>query len=216
MEDPVRLTTMKRDVTYHAFNLSNAEVNGIRTNQFVSLLAVFERAHNVASRAEALPPWWPQNGVDMLEAIKREREEMDTLGYIQSAASRPSEESLPNKSAGESNLQELKRERHQRLPSANVAPRLLPTPLELSISSSTSDHSGPSLFSKATTTQRTHLYLSRSQKAGKKEHCTQEIPSMINDRLPIVHGARPAVTFTLPWQQPHARSSSCIADQNTI
>lgn len=70
----------------HAFNLSNAAVNQIRADMFVKALSN-ARLYSHDLRKEPRP-WWPQDGAAMLEAIKQERCEIDTLGYIRSAASR--------------------------------------------------------------------------------------------------------------------------------
>lgn len=76
--DSSDIETLKGDLQYHAFNFSHVRVNRFRGYGFIRTL------DNL--RGNARLAWWPQNAADMLEVIKREREEMDTLGYIRSAA----------------------------------------------------------------------------------------------------------------------------------
>lgn len=68
-------------VIYHPFNLSHEGIVASRSRNLLELLAVC-RAQMGPDWAAANPAWWPQEAVGMVELIKREREEMDRLGYI--------------------------------------------------------------------------------------------------------------------------------------
>lgn len=77
--DHPAIKSLRHDVRLHAFNWSDAAVNMRRGKNFVASLS---SARKQAVPRDAPPPWWPQDHAAMLEAIKQEREEMDTLGYI--------------------------------------------------------------------------------------------------------------------------------------
>lgn len=42
----------------------------------MEMLGAYPRAR------ETLPDWWPRNPTDLIERVVKEREEMDTLGYV--------------------------------------------------------------------------------------------------------------------------------------
>lgn len=71
-------TILIKDLNYHPFNLSSPELNVSRARSLLEMLGAYPRAR------ETLPDWWPRNPTDLIERIKKEREEMDTLGYIAS------------------------------------------------------------------------------------------------------------------------------------
>lgn len=71
-------------LVYHPFNLSHKDVNYHRSKNLLELMAVC-RAQMGPDWAAVNPAWWPQEAAGMVELIKREREEMDRLGYIVSA-----------------------------------------------------------------------------------------------------------------------------------
>lgn len=60
----------------HCFNMANTAVNLHRGRYFLRTLEEL-RARMRAGRA-----WWPQEAEGIVAIVKREREEVDTLGYI--------------------------------------------------------------------------------------------------------------------------------------
>lgn len=86
------LDKLNCDVQYHAFNMSDANVNINRANIFVAELMGAHYEHYGPRNAPL--PWWPRDSSAMLEAIEQERRDIDGLGYIRSAASRRSEEQV--------------------------------------------------------------------------------------------------------------------------
>lgn len=79
-EKEKRTMHLRKNVLLHPFNLSDDRVNLMRAE---AILTTF--GNTIASRSSReseLQVWWPQNAAALVEAIKKEREEMDAYGCI--------------------------------------------------------------------------------------------------------------------------------------
>lgn len=70
----------RRGAKSHPFNFSDDEVNAHRADKFLFLLKVLRTS--AGGRVVAKPAWWPQDPAGIVAIVKREREEMDALGYL--------------------------------------------------------------------------------------------------------------------------------------
>ena len=75
-----RVTEVRKVVQIHPFNFSDSRVNIVRANQIIEFLAMVCLDRNTQAIA-----WWPQDAASFVEAVRKEREEMDRLGYLVAA-----------------------------------------------------------------------------------------------------------------------------------
>lgn len=77
-----QVTLLTKDVEYHPFNLSNREVNLNRARYLLGMLEGWRELDPASSGKR--PDWWPRNPTDLIQRVKKEREEVDRLGYVAS------------------------------------------------------------------------------------------------------------------------------------
>lgn len=65
----------------HPFNFSDEVVNRYRARHFFALLDAIRRRVGYR-RSTARPAWWPRSSRALLEMIKKEREDIESIGYI--------------------------------------------------------------------------------------------------------------------------------------
>lgn len=75
-----RMKDLRKSVLLHPFNLSDDRVNLNRAKDFIQSFA--NRDRTVGVRKSARQKWWTQDAEALVEAIKKEREEMDAYGCI--------------------------------------------------------------------------------------------------------------------------------------
>lgn len=76
----------RKDLHFHPFNMSSPELNAFRAQNIFAVLEVFQGWPDDGQRERS--DWWPRDTAGLVQLIKKEREEMDTLGYIDVGASR--------------------------------------------------------------------------------------------------------------------------------
>lgn len=103
-----KIAMLRKVIKFHPFNLSDEEVNLARGRVILFMLGNATRGLDTQS-----PPWWPQDAASFVEAVKKEREEIDTYGYIGGAKQNErAEGSVEGETGlGGSNSSTLKRKR---------------------------------------------------------------------------------------------------------
>lgn len=66
------MTRTRKQVDFHPFNLSDSAVNIRRSSNLLAYLQQRARGRSTA--------WWPQDAASFVEALKKERDKMDTYG----------------------------------------------------------------------------------------------------------------------------------------
>lgn len=99
---------MRKVINSHPFNLSDEEVNLDRCRILLRLLGSGMPEADTQST-----PWWPQDAASFVEAVKKEREEIDAYGYIGGEKNNEGAESSVERetSLGDSSSSTLKRKR---------------------------------------------------------------------------------------------------------
>lgn len=82
---------LKKQVELHPFNLSHAELNEYRAWHMLSALNGLRRLPLALGIPPQPPDWWPRDPAALVELLKKEREEVDTLGCINVGAKREPE-----------------------------------------------------------------------------------------------------------------------------
>lgn len=92
------LRIYERAITFHPFNMSDPEVNALRGKNLIREL--FGWRGTLGRRATEGGLWWPLTPEGWAEGIRKEREEIERLGYIMGAgATRESWEALEEMTA---------------------------------------------------------------------------------------------------------------------
>lgn len=80
--DAKRMRDLERCVALHPLNMSDAKVNTTRANSFLLSLGVHLQSHRLPGLPGKTKPWWHMSAEKIIEMVKKEREEIETLGYI--------------------------------------------------------------------------------------------------------------------------------------
>lgn len=71
-----RITLLQKIADFHPFNFSDSEVNTSRGKLVFSVL------EQILARHPRSLTWWPSDAESFVEAVKKEREEVGTYGYV--------------------------------------------------------------------------------------------------------------------------------------
>ena len=92
MGDPRRLALCERSLKPHPFNFSEEDVNIWRAQRLLSELFTITGSRSNDAAAQRWPAWCPRDAAGFVEAVKKERESMDTLGYLNLRREGPQDE----------------------------------------------------------------------------------------------------------------------------